>query len=216
MNNDDITKVKTAKYCAQQQWNSLFMARDYRRSLFNNNNNASSSFTNDAVKKSHNNDANNIHTSSTPQDDVFDCSDLIIPPSHELVNREVERGIQRWKDLASRVIIEEDDHEPTMIMGCGSLKTAQDGDDDGCDNNDNYVKKNDVAVVPLRHSNHELLLDAATSGDKRKHRLLPYNFDYTCKTKKKKTSSSDESSDNNSSGEKNEDGGSATSSSGRG
>ena len=49
MNNDDITKVKTAKYCAQQQWNSLFMARDYRRSLFNNN--ASSSFTNDAVKK---------------------------------------------------------------------------------------------------------------------------------------------------------------------
>ena len=79
MNNDDITKVKTAKYCAQQQWNSLFMARDYRRSLFNTNA-SSSSFTNDAVNKSNNNDANRIHRSTPQEDDVFNCSDLIIPP----------------------------------------------------------------------------------------------------------------------------------------
>lgn len=146
--NDDVTKIKTAKNCARR-WNALFVARDSRKKKT-------------AISPSTTNDA-------------FDCSDLIIPPSHDLVNREAEKGIERWKDLAARVIVEEDG--PT-IAG----KATEDRDSEG-------------GVVPLR--NHELLVDAAISGDKRKHRLLPYNFDYTCKRKKTSDTAADDDDDDN-------------------
>ena len=147
--NDDITKVKTAKHCAKQ-WESLFPLRYRHKTTLKS---SSLSYTSNTVNNSTNNNS---------AQDVFNCKDLIIPPSHELVNNEVDIGIQRWKDLAARVIVEEDG--PTIC------KT-----EDGSDNVDS-------SKITLR--NEELLLDAATSGDKRKHRLLPYNFDYMCKKKK--------------------------------
>jgi len=146
--NDDITKVKTAKHCAKQ-WESLFQLRDSRKTSLKGTSSTANTISNNA---------------NNSTQDVFNFEDLIIPPSHELVNKEVDIGIQRWKDLAARVIVEEDG--PTIC------KT-----EDGCttDNIDGSSK------ITLK--NEELLLDAATSGDKRKHRLLPYNFDYMCKKK---------------------------------
>jgi len=148
--NDTITKVKTAKHCAEQ-WESLFQLRDRHKATLK----STSSSTANTI-------SNNTNTNSSAQD-VFNCEELIIPPLHELVNNEVDIGIQRWKDLAARVIVEEDG--PTIC------KTEDDGTTDTID-----------SKITLK--NEELLLDAATSGDKRKHRLLPYNFDYMCKKKK--------------------------------
>ena len=151
--NDDITKVKTAKHCAKQ-WESLFQfqLRDSKKTTLK----SSPSSTTHSL-------GNNTNNNSTQ--DVFNCEELIIPPSHELVNNEVDIGIRRWKDLAACVIVEEDG--PTI-----------------CKTEDNGTKDNNIdSKITLK--NEELLLDAATSGDKRKHRLLPYNFDYMCKKKKK-------------------------------
>jgi len=159
--NDDITKVKTAKHCAKQ-WESLFQLRDRHNATLK----STSSSTANTI-------SNNTNTNSSAQD-VFNCEELIIPPSHELVNKEVDIGIQRWKDLAARVIVEEDG--PTIC------KTEDDGTTDTID-----------SKITLK--NEELLLDAATSGDKRKHRLLPYNFDYMCK--KKKPSNNDTTAEDN-------------------
>jgi len=136
--NDDVTKVKTAKKCAQR-WKDLFMLRDNRKTLID---------SPSAAESDHN------------DRDVFDCSDLIVPPAHDLVNYEVERGIKRWKDLASRVVIEEEG--PNTFVGNTEGDSA-DGEEG----------------VPLR--NRELLLDAAVRGDKRKQRLMPHNFDYACR-----------------------------------
>jgi len=91
--------------------------------------------------------------------DPFDCSDLIVPPSHELVNCEVAMGLERWRDLASRVVVEED--EPDITTGTMN-------------------EKNRVGAPRL--CDHELLIDGVHGGDRRKQRLLPYNFDYACKT----------------------------------
>ena len=160
---DSITKVKTAKQCAHQ-WKSLFMIRDNRKK------NIISTTTYNASQSNYN-----------KQDTIFDCSDLIIPPSYELVNREVQQGIKRWKDLAGRTILEENGSAIGGGNGIGStdILLSEDGD-----------KKDNVSS--LRDS--ELILDAATGGDKRKQRILPYNFDYTCK--KKRRSSSATNNDN--------------------
>jgi len=133
--------VKIAKKCAQR-WDVLFAARDGRRTIAS----RSSINSNDDVG------------------DAFDCSDLIVPPSHELINREVEMGIERWKDLASRVIVEEEDGPAADAPAAGG-----EIDEDG----------SKEAVAPPH--NHELLLDANVRGDRRKQRLMPHNFDYACK-----------------------------------
>jgi len=156
--NDTITKVKTAKHCAKQ-WESLFQLRDSRKTT---------------LKSSSSSTSNTISNNDNSTQDVFNCEELIIPPSHELVNKEVDIGIQRWKDLAARVIVEEDG--PTI-----------------CKIEDDGTADNTSSMITLK--NEELLLDAATSGDKRKHRLLPYNFDYMCK--KKKPSNNDTTAEDN-------------------
>ena len=94
--NDDITKVKTAKHCAKQ-WESLFQMRDSKKTTLKN-----------TLSTANTTSISDIHTNNNCAQDVFNCEELIIPPSHELVNNEVDIGIQRWKDLAARVIIEED------------------------------------------------------------------------------------------------------------
>lgn len=138
MHNYDVVNVKTAKNCAQR-WNTLFAARDSRKDL---------------IKPSDITQSNNNEIA-----DPFDCSDLIVPPSHELVNCEVAMGLERWRDLASRVVVEEDELDITT----------------GTTN-----EKNRVGAPRL--CDHELLIDGVHGGDRRKQRLLPYNFDYACKT----------------------------------
>ena len=155
--NDDVTKLKTPKNCAQQ-WKDLFKMRDNRKSIF-----GSSS----TIESNDNYDAQ----------DVFDCSDLIVPPAHELVNQEVERGIERWKDLASRVILDEGGS-----VDVASVVKTEKGDADV-----------QLEGAPLQ--NHELLLDATIGGDKRKQRLMPFNFDYGCKRKPSDRPATDDDDD---------------------
>jgi len=164
INNDSIIKLKTAKECALK-WSNLlsFVAGRRKQHL---------QFTAAATTTA----KDNYESSS-----IFDCSDLIIPPASELINLEVAKGIQRWEDLASRVIVGE-------CEGDDEYNEYGEMEDDNCvyNNGDveereiNEEEKEGINVPKLR--NREQLLDAATRGDKRKQRLLPLNFDYACKT----------------------------------
>lgn len=79
--NGDVIQLKSAENCAEQ-WESLFKLRDR-------------------------------HFVAPPivsqDDDPFDCSECIVPTADELIKNEVERGLGRWTDLASRVIVNEDE-----------------------------------------------------------------------------------------------------------
>ena len=79
--NGDVIQLKSAENCAEQ-WESLFKLRDR-------------------------------HFVAPPEvsqnSDPFDCSECIVPTADELIKNEVERGLGRWADLASRVIVDEDE-----------------------------------------------------------------------------------------------------------
>lgn len=80
--NGDVIQLKSAENCAEQ-WESLFKLRDRH-----------------FVAPT---------TASSQDDDPFDCSECIVPTTDELIKNEVERGLGRWTDLASRVIVNEDE-----------------------------------------------------------------------------------------------------------
>eukprot|EP00984_Skeletonema_dohrnii_P021533 scaffold10792_cov139-Skeletonema_dohrnii-CCMP3373.AAC.1 len=92
---DSLAKTRSAKVCANR-WSSILMARDNRKRAI---------MLNDAHKKD--------------VDALFDCSDLIIPPTAGLLDREAEKAIEKWKALDSRVV-----------------KTDFDDDDDGVGKSD--------------------------------------------------------------------------------
>ncbi|KAL7516408.1 hypothetical protein ACHAWX_001426 [Stephanocyclus meneghinianus] len=79
----DMKKVRIAKKCSER-WRAILMVTNHRRAL------ASTNKDDSGLK------------------DPFDCSDLIISPTIELVEREVAKAIQRWQDLDSRIVLEED------------------------------------------------------------------------------------------------------------
>jgi len=99
---DSLAKTRSAKACANR-WSSILMARDNRKRAI---------MTNDANKK-------NV-------DAIFDCSDLIIPPTTELLEREVGKAIERWKALDSRVI-ETDDMDDGGSGGKSDAAISEDG-----------------------------------------------------------------------------------------
>ena len=142
--NDDVVEVKTARDCARR-WSHLLEAGAA------------------AVA------ARSTMLDTTVDDDassMFDCTDLIVPTSHELINREVELGIRRWHDLASRVIMDDNDGE----------ERRNDDDDD-----DDEGGTSTTMMMPPRRRENDKLVDATSGGDKRKQRTMPYNFDYACK-----------------------------------
>ncbi len=171
--NDNCTKLKTSKECAKK-WSDLLVFADGRRKKYG-------YLTREQQQQ-------NIHA-NIDSSSRFDCSDLIVPPAYELINLEVAQGVKRWEDLASRVIVDEDD-------GKDYYDGEVDDDDDDDSGGGRFINKDHGNLeerevdkimeeggrgVP-RVRNRELLLDAATRGDKRKQRLLPFNFDYACKT----------------------------------
>ena len=79
---DSLGKIRSAKVCANR-WSPILMARDNRKRAITNNNK----------------DAN-----QTNLDAMFDCSDLIIPSTAELLEREAQTAIEKWKALDSRII----------------------------------------------------------------------------------------------------------------
>jgi hypothetical protein len=126
---DSLAKKRSAKVCANR-WRSILMARDNKRAI--------------------------MRTDSKEEevDSIFDCSDLIIPPSTELLEREVGKAIEKWKALDSRVI-ETDDN----------------------DDNGGSGGKSDTAVGDNNESHKSM------GGRPIKERLLPPNFDYQCRNK---------------------------------
>eukprot|EP00985_Skeletonema_marinoi_P010914 scaffold5143_cov139-Skeletonema_marinoi.AAC.6 len=77
---DSLAKTRSAKVCANR-WSAILMARDNRKRAI---------ISNDANKKD--------------VDAMFDCSDLITPPTAGLLDREAEKAITKWKALDSRVV----------------------------------------------------------------------------------------------------------------
>jgi hypothetical protein len=138
--NNDVAEVKTARDCARR-WSHLLKA-------------GAAVTANSTTLDTNNND-----------DALFDCTDLIVPTSHALINREVELGIRRWHDLASRVIMDDND------------------DDEEHQNHDDEEERGTSTMTPPPKPQREYdkLVDTTSGGDKRKQRLLPYNFDYACK-----------------------------------
>ena len=81
---DSLAKTRSATLCSNR-WSTILLARDNRKRAV---------MTNDANEKD--------------VDIMFDCSDLIIPSTTDLLEREAEKAIEKWKDLDSRVIETDD------------------------------------------------------------------------------------------------------------
>ncbi|KAL3773922.1 hypothetical protein ACHAWO_004530 [Cyclotella atomus] len=92
----DIAKSRTPKECGQR-WNALFEISDQLRTQ------------------------NSTQHNSNGEVDPFDCSDLIVPPTTEILEQEADKAIQRWEDLDSRIVFEED------VAGlCDEISTSAD------------------------------------------------------------------------------------------
>ena len=125
---DSLAKARSAKVCANR-WSSILMVRDNRKKAF---------------------------TMNDDVDGLFDCSDLIIPPTAELLEREAQTAIEAWKALDSRVI-----------------KTDFDDNDDY--NSGDGGGKSDGGRADGSHK--------SVGGRPIKERMLPPNFDYQCRNK---------------------------------
>ena len=79
---EDITKERTSLCCASR-WGALLSATHQRKKC---------NFTSEKD--------NGI--------DPFDCSDLIVPSNTEIIEKEVAIAIQKWNDLDSRIVLEDD------------------------------------------------------------------------------------------------------------
>lgn len=148
---DSLAKSRTAKVCAYR-WESILIARDNRKSAT-------------MLQSEHtDNEQGNFSNRKDGLESIFDCSDLIIPSTTDLLEREVEKAIEKWKALDSRVI-----HE-TDFYSSG--------------NNDNDVGggKSEVAINigPVAVKNGDRI---SVGGRPIKETLLPPNFDYQCRKK---------------------------------
>ena len=85
---------------------------------------------------------------------IFDCSDLIIPPTTELIEQEVGKAIEKWKALDSRVI-----------------ETEYYNDNDGSGVKDDAASSNNSDLADG---------DQKSTAGRPKKELLPPNFDYQC------------------------------------
>ena len=78
----DITKVRTSSTCASR-WDALLTVTHQRKRC------------------------NSTQMNET-KSDPFDCSDLIVPPNTEIIEKEAAIAIQKWNDLDSRIVLEDD------------------------------------------------------------------------------------------------------------
>ncbi|KAL7450689.1 hypothetical protein ACHAWC_004818 [Mediolabrus comicus] len=121
-----------AKLLCANRWRTIFETRDNRSRI--------TMMTND--------------TENGNVESIFDCSDLIIPPTTELIEQEVGKAIEKWKALDSRVI-ETDYYNDNDVNGVK---------DDAASSNNSDPADGD---------------QKSTAGRPKKE-LLPPNFDYQC------------------------------------
>ncbi len=151
-NIDSLAKLRSSKVCANR-WRPIFEARDNRSRI---------TMTM--------NDTENANVES-----IFDCSDLIIPPTTELIEQEVGKAIEKWKALDSRVI-----------------ETDCFNDNDGSSVKDDVASSNNSAPADG---------DQKSTAGRPKKELLPPNFDYQCRLPPPDNNEDDEGN-NNSAGRK--------------
>mmetsp|Transcript_15217 Transcript_15217/g.28631 ORF Transcript_15217/g.28631 Transcript_15217/m.28631 type:complete len:615 (-) Transcript_15217:15-1859(-) len=106
-----------------QQW-QILLDQAYSKDLPKPNYPKTFCSTQEDLPSSTNDDNNNSNENYNNVDDPFDCSDLIIPETKELVQGVLKGYIQEWRDLDSRLVLQQDqDHVYN----------------DTNDNNDNYL-----------------------------------------------------------------------------
>jgi hypothetical protein len=130
---DSLAKLRSSKVCANR-WSTILKARDNRSRI--------TMMTND--------------TENANVESIFDCSDLIIPPTTELIEQEVGKAIEKWKALDSRVI--ETDY-------------FNDNDNDGSGVKDDAASSSNGDPADG---------DQKSTAGRPKKELLPPNFDYQC------------------------------------
>lgn len=129
---DSLAKLRSSKVCANR-WSTILEARD--------NHSRTTMMTND--------------TENANVESIFDCSDLIIPPTTELIEQEVGKAIEKWKALDLRVI-----------------ETDYYNDVDGSGVKDDAASSNNSDPADE---------DQKSTAGRPKKELLPPNFDYQCR-----------------------------------
>jgi len=106
-------------------------------------------------------------------DDPFDCSDVAVPPTHELVDKVAEEFVQQWKSL--------DDRKIAAVEDAGASA-------DGGDDNEGESKEGDRGNPPEQEENESVLPQKKRQKQKaalpiwyERHVRLPEQFDYASK-----------------------------------
>ena len=112
-------------------------------------------------------------TSNDDEEDPFDCSDLVIPTTHDLVDAVANEFVQRWQELDERKVLAD---APDVSRNSETILGDDDAEED-CDD-DEEEKEDETEDTTLIH--------ASFSGRKRRrqvrasrHIRLPEHFDYT-------------------------------------
>ena len=67
------------------------------------------------------------------EEDPFDCTELIVPPTYELVQHVLKEHVEEWRELDSRLIITE---QPIRRVGTGRFQKAAATDSTGKESNE--------------------------------------------------------------------------------
>ena len=117
------------------------------------------------------------------EETYFDCSDLVIPSSTDLVQKELEKGVERWKELDSRCIVDNNDddnnikkNEDLTGKGAGYRNKRPRRKLTGNNNDDD----DDDAVVVMMEDGGDRDNDDLNWGCHANRLRLPLNFDVTC------------------------------------
>lgn len=147
-------------------------------------------------QSNHHNETNNANN----DDDPFDCTELIVPPTHELVQNVLKEHVEEWRELDSRLIVTEQpvrggywrkqfkpkkesstcisednaDHDNTPLVPTNNIIENTHKDDD----------ENNQSVIPTSEPQPTTDGDYAASNNwiwNQNRIKLPDFFDYTCK-----------------------------------
>ncbi|GKY91507.1 hypothetical protein MPSEU_000122900 [Mayamaea pseudoterrestris] len=80
---------------------------------------------------------------ASASDDPFDCSSLIIPPTHKLIDKAIQPYVQAWRELDERRILHADTATTTSADAAAAVDEADDdaADDDEADASSNVNRR---------------------------------------------------------------------------
>mmetsp|Transcript_4921 Transcript_4921/g.11035 ORF Transcript_4921/g.11035 Transcript_4921/m.11035 type:complete len:715 (+) Transcript_4921:172-2316(+) len=98
--NGMLKQKRTSEMCSRR-WGAILSISERRGGMEN----FSSYSGGDSIEPSRNSSGN----SSNHSDDPFDCTDLQVPTNAAILEKEASKAIQKWRDLDSRLVEDEDD-----------------------------------------------------------------------------------------------------------